>query len=358
LRQQPTRAPLACTLQTAAAAGALGRTPAPARAGRCLPCWPRPRPPCMAWRTLPRSTSMKSARSMPWSMWSGCALRCCTWGSSSLICTPPPAGHGQVRTAHGLLPLPAPAVLEYRTPALTPCPLAGSEAFPAAELTTPTGLALAACWTSRFGVAPALLPRQVGVGLGSRSLDRRPVAAGAGRPRRPPRDWTRHGGVQQQPPPADRGCAGGPDRRCHSRGPGLSGRPAAPGGSSRCVQPGDRHGEGAPGPVAQRGRRRSEQLPALRRVWWRHSSSLGLREQQQQRWALQRRQQRPATPPWARCGCKSGAAARRPLARRGRTRRPAAPWPPAMAWPLDRGAGADRWPRCRLCCPRSAHPDA
>ncbi|MFM1811978.1 MAG: hypothetical protein RLZZ336_916, partial [Cyanobacteriota bacterium] len=33
-------------------------------------------------------------------------------GLDSLICTPPPAGHGQVVTAHGSLPLPAPAVLE------------------------------------------------------------------------------------------------------------------------------------------------------------------------------------------------------------------------------------------------------
>jgi uncharacterized protein (DUF111 family) len=39
-----------------------------------------------------------------------------------------------------------------------------------------------------------------------------------------------------------------------------------------------------------------EQLPALRQVWWRHSSSLGLREQHQQRWALPRRHQQCDTP--------------------------------------------------------------
>jgi uncharacterized protein (DUF111 family) len=39
-----------------------------------------------------------------------------------------------------------------------------------------------------------------------------------------------------------------------------------------------------------------DQLPVLRQVWWRHSPSLGLREQQQQRWALQRRHQQCATP--------------------------------------------------------------
>ena len=87
-----------------------------------------------------------------------------------LICTIPPAGHGSVTTAHGSLPLPAPAVLELaRQHAL---PLASSADFPPAELTTPTGLALMACWASGFGVAPAMVPRVVGVGLGSRTLDR------------------------------------------------------------------------------------------------------------------------------------------------------------------------------------------
>ena len=84
----------------------------------------------------------------------------CHLGVEELVCSPPPAGHGQVITAHGLLPLPAPAVLEIaRRRAM---PLASSEGFPAAELTTPTGAALVACWASRFGVAPAALPLQIG----------------------------------------------------------------------------------------------------------------------------------------------------------------------------------------------------
>jgi hypothetical protein len=82
----------------------------------------------------------------------------------------PPAGHGTVRTDHGLLPLPAPAVLELARRRAVP--LAASGDFPAAELTTPTGLALMAVLAERFGPAPALLPRAVGVGLGSRTLDR------------------------------------------------------------------------------------------------------------------------------------------------------------------------------------------
>ena len=51
-------------------------------------------------------------------------------------------------------------------------PLASSEGFPSGELTTPTGLALMACWAERFGPHPGVVPLRIGVGLGSRSLDR------------------------------------------------------------------------------------------------------------------------------------------------------------------------------------------
>jgi len=211
-------------------------------------------------------------------------------GVDSLICTPPPAGHGQVVTAHGPLPLPAPAVLEIaRRHAI---PLAASEGFPAAELTTPTGLALAACWARRFGVAPALLPRQVGVGLGSRSLDRpnllRLVLADAA----------------DQAPPGQ-----------HDHGPALQ----------TVVVQEAQIDDASPEDLAfladqlrqagaldvfiqaitmKKGRvgqllsviAAPEQLPGLRQVWWRHSPTLGLREHHQQRWALQRRTQQCDTP--------------------------------------------------------------
>jgi uncharacterized protein (TIGR00299 family) protein len=88
----------------------------------------------------------------------------------AVICAPPPAGHGRVDTAHGPLPLPAPAVLELaRRRAI---PLAASGDLPAGELLTPTGLALMAVHADRFETGPAWRPVAVGVGLGHRRLDR------------------------------------------------------------------------------------------------------------------------------------------------------------------------------------------
>ncbi|MEB3351191.1 MAG: LarC family nickel insertion protein [Cyanobacteriota bacterium] len=87
-----------------------------------------------------------------------------------LICGVPPAGHGTVTAAHGPLPLPAPAVLEIAR--RRRIPLGGSAGFPPGELTTPTGLALMACWAEAFGVPPTLVPERLGVGLGHRQLDR------------------------------------------------------------------------------------------------------------------------------------------------------------------------------------------
>ena len=201
-------------------------------------------------------------------------------GVSELVCTPPPAGHGQVQTAHGWLPLPAPAVLEIaRQKAI---PLASSAGFAAGELTTPTGLALAACWADRFALAPALLPRRVGVGLGTRSLDRpnllRLVLADAA----PALLQT----VLQQQAQIDDASAEDLAHLCQAL------RQA--GALDVFMQP-----------VAMKKGRLGHLLTViaapetgevLRQVWWQHSSSLGVREQLQQRWVLPRRQRCLETP--------------------------------------------------------------
>jgi uncharacterized protein (TIGR00299 family) protein len=87
-----------------------------------------------------------------------------------LLCQPPPAGRGTVETAHGCLPVPVPAVLE-----LARChrvPLRSGPHLPGGELTTPTGLALMAVLADAFAEPQDLVVDGVGIGLGHRQLDR------------------------------------------------------------------------------------------------------------------------------------------------------------------------------------------
>ena len=84
-------------------------------------------------------------------------------GVDRLYCSPLPLGRGHVQTEHGLLPLPAPAVLEI---------LAGADAptvphAAALELVTPTGAALVA-ELARFA-QPAMRLERVGYGAGTRA---------------------------------------------------------------------------------------------------------------------------------------------------------------------------------------------
>jgi uncharacterized protein (TIGR00299 family) protein len=87
-------------------------------------------------------------------------------GISAVYASPLPLGAGWVRAAHGLLPLPAPAVLALLAAAGAPTT---SDDTPA-ELVTPTGAALLT------GLAefrrPAMRLSRVGYGLGARDLER------------------------------------------------------------------------------------------------------------------------------------------------------------------------------------------
>jgi pyridinium-3,5-bisthiocarboxylic acid mononucleotide nickel chelatase len=78
-----------------------------------------------------------------------------------------PLGGGTVDTAHGRLPVPAPATLEL---------LAGAEveAGGDTELTTPTGAGILAASVESYGVMPALRVLGVGWGAGDRELADRP----------------------------------------------------------------------------------------------------------------------------------------------------------------------------------------
>jgi uncharacterized protein (TIGR00299 family) protein len=74
-------------------------------------------------------------------------------------------GTGMVRTAHGALPNPAPAVVEL----LRGAPTYGREV--SVELTTPTGAALLAALATGFGPMPPMTITSTGFGAGSRELD-------------------------------------------------------------------------------------------------------------------------------------------------------------------------------------------
>jgi hypothetical protein len=213
-------------------------------------------------------------------------------GVSQVSCGVPPAGHGNVRTAHGLLPVPAPAVLEIaRRRGLA---LADSSGMPAAELTTPTGLALMACWSNRFGVAPGGVPEAVGVGLGSHCLDRpnllralllRPLVTG-----QEPGTRTLANELEEtlllQEAQIDDATA----EDLAFLAAALRHAGALEVFSTAITMKKGRQGTlvSALAPPA---------LAAdLRQVWWRHGTSLGVREQLQRRWCLPRQIDSQATP--------------------------------------------------------------
>lgn len=90
------------------------------------------------------------------------------FGVEEVTCSPLPIARGLVDTAHGRLPLPAPATAELlRGAAVYGVPSGG-------ELVTPTGAALAAELVSRFGELPPLTFEAFGTGAGSRELEDRP----------------------------------------------------------------------------------------------------------------------------------------------------------------------------------------
>lgn len=82
--------------------------------------------------------------------------------------SPVAVGLGMVRAAHGVIPNPAPAVVEL----LAGVPTRGVDL--AVELTTPTGAALVAALADRYGPMPAMTVSATGFGAGSREIDDRP----------------------------------------------------------------------------------------------------------------------------------------------------------------------------------------
>ncbi len=83
-------------------------------------------------------------------------------GVDTLSCGPLPVGHGFVKCAHGLMPVPAPATA-YLCEGL---PTFGVDRE--GELVTPTGAALVSTLCMQFGPPPAMTARATGYGAGDR----------------------------------------------------------------------------------------------------------------------------------------------------------------------------------------------
>jgi pyridinium-3,5-bisthiocarboxylic acid mononucleotide nickel chelatase len=85
---------------------------------------------------------------------------------AKIYCSPLPTGGGTVRAAHGILPVPVPAVLK----------LCASRQVPVysnridRELVTPTGAAIAVTLATEFGAPPAMQLQHIGLGAGTIQL--------------------------------------------------------------------------------------------------------------------------------------------------------------------------------------------
>lgn len=90
-------------------------------------------------------------------------------GIEAVECSPLPMARSFVKAAHGVIPVPPPAVLEL---------LKGIEVIPddtvQGETVTPTGAALMATLARRFGGFPRMRIEQVGYGAGKKRFESRP----------------------------------------------------------------------------------------------------------------------------------------------------------------------------------------
>jgi uncharacterized protein (TIGR00299 family) protein len=89
-------------------------------------------------------------------------------GIESLSCSALPTGSGTVRTAHGVLPVPAPATAEL----LVGAKIAATEIE--GEALTPTAAAILTTLTTAYGPPPAMAIAALGYGAGTRDTARMP----------------------------------------------------------------------------------------------------------------------------------------------------------------------------------------
>lgn len=94
----------------------------------------------------------------------GCAVGFDLLNVDRICCAPIPTGSGFIEIAHGRCSVPAPATAEL----LQGIPLAPSTVE--AELTTPTGAAIAAAMVDQFGPLPPMQIEQIGYGAGDKDF--------------------------------------------------------------------------------------------------------------------------------------------------------------------------------------------
>lgn len=91
-----------------------------------------------------------------------------TLGIDEIHASALPVGRGMVKTAHGLMPIPAPATAEL---------CKGIPTYPVdveGEFVTPTGAAILATLAKSFGAPPAISASRIGYGAGTKNFGERP----------------------------------------------------------------------------------------------------------------------------------------------------------------------------------------
>ncbi len=96
----------------------------------------------------------------------GCCLGLAWLGIEQLYCSALPTGGGTVKAAHGLLPVPVPAVLQLWQTRQVPI---YDNGIPK-ELVTPTGAALVVALAQDFGPVPPMMLDKIGLGAGTQAF--------------------------------------------------------------------------------------------------------------------------------------------------------------------------------------------
>ena len=95
----------------------------------------------------------------------GCAMLFHELGAVKIIVSPVTTGYGQVRCAHGILPVPAPATALI----LRGIPCQGGRIE--GELCTPTGGALLKYFATEYGRMPQMIMEKIGYGMGKKEFE-------------------------------------------------------------------------------------------------------------------------------------------------------------------------------------------